>query len=63
MLNKKEHEKLTDGIDLVHEYDTGLVVTSIVEHLSNQAGTLTDVLVHNGTRYNLKQSIDRVFDF
>lgn len=39
---------LTDGIDLIHKDDAWLVVPSIVEHLSDQPGTFTDVLVYDG---------------
>lgn len=44
---------LTDGIDLVHKNDAWLVVSSVVEHLSDQPGTLTDVLVHNRAGHHL----------
>ena len=38
----------TNSINLVHENDTGLVISCIVEHLSDQPGRLSNVLVHNG---------------
>lgn len=44
---------LTDGINLIHKDDAWLVVSGIVEHLSDEPCTLTDVLVHNGARHDL----------
>lgn len=43
----------TNGINLIHEDDTRLVVPSIVEHLPDETGTLTNVLIHNGTGHHL----------
>ena len=36
-----------DGVNLVHEDDARLVVPCIVEHLPDQAGRLSNVLVHD----------------
>lgn len=47
--------KLTDGVDLVHEDDAGLVVPGIVEHLPDEPGALSNVLIHNGAGHNLTQ--------
>lgn len=35
----------TDGINLVHEDDAGLVLASVAKHLADDAGRLADVLV------------------
>lgn len=43
-----------DGIDFVHEDDTWLVVASIVEHLTNEASRLTDVLVNDSAGHDLQ---------
>lgn len=45
---------LTDGIDLIHKDDAWLVIPGIVEHLSDQPGTLTNVLVHDGAGNHLQ---------
>ena len=44
---------LTYSINFVHEYDAGLVVSGKGKHLTDQASTLSDVLVHNSTGHNL----------
>lgn len=44
---------LTDSIDLVHENDTGLVISGVIEHLSDQPRAFADVLVHYGARHHL----------
>lgn len=50
---------LTDGIDLIHEDDAGLVVTGVVEHLSDQPSALTDVLVYDGAGHHLQRLSSR----
>lgn len=45
---------LTDGIDLIHEDDAWLVVTGVVEHLSDQPSTLTDVFIHDRAGHHLQ---------
>lgn len=40
---------LTDSINLIHENDTWLMISGIIEHLSDQPSTFTNVLVHYGT--------------
>ena len=47
-------EKFTDCIDFIHENDTGLMVSGIVEHFTNQTSTLSNVLVHDCTGNNLQ---------
>ena len=37
-----------DGVNLVHEDDARLVVPGVVEHLPDQPGALSYVLVHDG---------------
>ena len=37
-----------DRINLIHEYDTGLVIARVVEHLPDEPRALADVLVHDG---------------
>ena len=44
----------TDGVDLVHEDDAGLVVAGVVEHLSDESGTLPNVLIHDGAGHHLE---------
>lgn len=44
---------ITNSVDLIHEDDAGLMVSGIVEHLSDEPGTLTDVLVNNGAGHHL----------
>ena len=43
----------TNSVNLVHENDARLVIPCIVEHLSDQPGRLSNVLVHNGARNHL----------
>ena len=43
----------SDGVDLVHEDDTRLVVLGVVEHLADQTCRLADVFVDDCTRHNL----------
>ena len=45
----------SDGINLIHEDDAGLVVASIVEHLTDKTGALADVLVYDGGGYNFEE--------
>ena len=45
----------SDRINLVHEYDTGLVIARVVEHFSDEPRTLADILVHNGRGDNLQE--------
>lgn len=45
---------LTDGINLIHEDDAWLVVTGVVEHLSDQPSTLTDVFIHDRAGHHLQ---------
>ena len=47
---------LTDGVDLIHKDDAWLMVSGIVEHLSDQSGTFTDVLINDGAGHHLKHS-------
>lgn len=47
---------LTDGINLIHKDDAWLVVPGIVEHLSDEPGALTDVLVYNGAGHHLQHT-------
>lgn len=51
---------LTDGINLVHEDDTGLMITGIVEHLADESGTFPNVLVNNGTRNHLQEEKKKI---
>lgn len=44
----------TDGIDLVHEDDAGLVVSGVVKHLSDQTGALSNVFINYGARHHLQ---------
>ena len=44
----------TDGVDLVHEDDAGLVVAGVVEHLSDESGALPNVLIHDGAGHHLE---------
>lgn len=37
---------LTNSIYLIHENDTRLMISGIIEHLSDQSSTFTNVLVH-----------------
>lgn len=46
---------LTDGINLVHEDDARLMVPGIVEHLSDQPGTLTNVLINYRAGHHLER--------
>ena len=46
-------QQQTDGVNLIHEDDTRLMIAGVAEHLTNQSRTFTDVLVNNGTRHNL----------
>lgn len=39
----------SDGINLIHKDDAGLVLFGIAKHLSDEASTLSNVLVDNGT--------------
>lgn len=48
---------ITNSINLVHEDNAGLMVSGIVEHLSDESGTLTNVLVNNGAGHNLMNNI------
>jgi hypothetical protein len=41
-------QMLTNGVNFVHENDTGLVFSSVAKHLPDDACTLTNVLVHYG---------------
>lgn len=50
---------LTDGIDLIHKDDAGLVVTGVVEHLSDEPSALADVLIHDGAGHHLQASAAR----
>jgi hypothetical protein len=45
----------TNGVDLVHENDTRLVLACVPEHLADDTGRLANVLVHNGRGDNLKE--------
>ena len=45
----------TNGVDLVHEDDARLVVSRVVEHLPDQPGRLTDVLVHDSAGHNFQE--------
>lgn len=54
------NQRLTDGVNLVHEDDAGLVVSGIVEHLSDQPGAFTDVFVHDGTGDHLQHRDSQV---
>ena len=45
----------TNSINLVHKNNTGLVISCIVEHLSDQPGWLSNVLVHNCTWNNFEE--------
>lgn len=44
---------LTNSIYLIHEDDTRLMISGIIEHLSDQSSTFTNVLVHYRTRHHL----------
>lgn len=46
-------KSITDSIDLIHEDNAGLMVSGVVEHLSDESGTLTNVLVNNGAGHHL----------
>lgn len=46
-------KSITNSIDLIHEDNAGLMVSGVVEHLSDESGTLTNVLVNNGAGHNL----------
>ena len=45
----------TNSINFIHENNTWLMISGIIKHLTNQTSTLSNVLVHNSTRYNLKK--------
>ena len=45
----------SDGVDLIHEDDTGLMVPGVVEHLPDEPGRFADVLVDNGRRHNFQE--------
>ena len=45
----------TDGVNLVHEDDARLVVPGIVEHLPDQPGRLSNVLVHDCARDDFEE--------
>lgn len=47
----------SNGINLIHENDARLMLLGIPKHLSDQASTLANVLVHNGTRHNLQSMV------
>jgi hypothetical protein len=38
----------TDGIDFIHEDDTGFVFSGVAEHFADETGGFTDVLVDDG---------------
>ena len=38
----------SDGVDLIHEDDTGLMVACVVEHFADQSGRFADVFVDDG---------------
>lgn len=44
---------ITNSVDLIHEDNAGLMVSGIVEHLSDESGALTNVLVNNGAGHDL----------
>lgn len=50
---------LTDGVYLIHKDDAGLVVPGVVEHLPDEPGTLSNVLIHNGAGHNLPHPVQR----
>ncbi len=50
-------KSITDSIDLIHEDNAGLMVSSVVEHLSDESGTLTNVLVNNGAGHHLINNV------
>lgn len=50
----------TDGVNLVHENDAGLMVAGVIEHLSNQPGALADVLVHDCAGNHLERRINKL---
>mmetsp|Transcript_5253 Transcript_5253/g.12581 ORF Transcript_5253/g.12581 Transcript_5253/m.12581 type:complete len:217 (+) Transcript_5253:362-1012(+) len=49
-----------NGIDLVHEDDARLMFLGIAEHLSDDTGALSDVLVDDGTGHDLDEASDHV---
>lgn len=53
MISTKNILIVTNGVNLVHEDNARLVVPCIVEHLPDETGTLTNVLIHNGTGHHL----------
>lgn len=46
-------KSITNSVDLIHEDNAGLMVSGIVEHLSDESGALTNVLVNNGAGHDL----------
>ena len=38
----------SDGVDLIHEDNTGLMVACVVEHLADQSSRFADVFVDDG---------------
>ena len=45
----------TNGIDFVHEDDTGLVFARVPEHFTDDTRRLADILVHNGAGDDLEE--------
>ena len=49
----------TNSINLIHEDDTGLMISGITKHLPDQTSTLTNVLVYYCTGHHLEIGINR----
>mmetsp|Transcript_28829 Transcript_28829/g.81222 ORF Transcript_28829/g.81222 Transcript_28829/m.81222 type:complete len:254 (-) Transcript_28829:479-1240(-) len=45
----------TDGVNLVHEDDAGLVVAGVAKHLTDEARALANILVDNGRGNHLEE--------
>jgi len=46
--------QVTYSINFVHKYNAWLMISCIGKHFSDQPGTLSNILINNGTRHNLK---------
>ncbi len=56
---KREVFVQTDGVNFVHEDDAWLVIARVVEHLSDHARRLANVLVDNRRRHHLSKGKER----
>ena len=47
----------TDSVDFVHEDNAGLMVSGVVEHLSDKSGRLSDIFVDNSWWNDLSKEL------